>query len=141
MATFTMSSGYTKYLTYCAKAETNNSLYDLNPATIKEIKSHSTLLMERINMQPKPTPYPTWPKPMDENPFHLNMINPQLTHGSLTDGYVRKSNPVANPVEPEALAEAKKADAELYFLDKSSKETQILQIHYDFRHQLLKKLG
>ena len=95
---------------------------------------------ESNNIPSEATTYPTWPTPLDDNPFHLHMTDPQLTHRSLTHGDIRKTNPVANPMEPEALAEAKKAEADLYAPDESSKESQILQIHYDFRHIPFKKL-
>jgi hypothetical protein len=140
VATFNMSNGYTKYLAYSAKAETDHSLYDLNPATIREIKAHSMLLTESNNIPSEATTYQTWPIPMDDNPFHLHMTNPQLTHGRLTHGDIRKTNPAVNLAEPEALAEAEKAEADIYFPDKSSKEAQIPQIHYDFGHLPFKKL-
>ena len=117
VATFTMSNGYEKYLAYCAKAETNNSLYDLNPVTLREIKAHSSLLMESNNIPSEATTYPTWPTPLDDNPFHLHMTDPQLTHGRLTHGDIRKTSPTVDPADTESQAEARKADADLYFLD------------------------
>ena len=140
VATFRLTNGYREYLAYCAHAGTDHNHYDLNPPTIQEISVHSSLLRDSKLDLTGAIDSPSWPKPLQDNPFDLHMTDTNLTHGKLTHADIEETIPADHTSNPAPLPNHDNSVEELYFPDQSSKEAQLLQFHYDFAHLPFNKL-